>query len=90
MATNAEFPPYEYNEDGKIKGFDIDLITAIADLLGKKVTVIDMHFDSVIPAVQSGKADIGASGITVTEERKKNVDFSRPYYNASIVIVVRK
>jgi polar amino acid transport system substrate-binding protein len=90
IATNAEFPPYEYNDNGKIVGFDIDLARAIADLLGKELVVVDMHFDSVIPAVQSGKADLGVSGITINEERKKNVDFSEPYYHASIVIVIRK
>jgi len=90
MATNAEFPPYEYIEDGKIKGFDIDLARAIADLLGRELKVTDIHFDSIIPAVQSGKVDMGASGITVTEPRKKNIDFSQSYYSASIVIVIRK
>lgn len=89
MATNAFFEPYEYYEDGKIVGFDVDLGTAIADKLGMKLEVKDMEFDSIITAIQSGKADVGISGMTVTEDRLKNVDFSTPYTTSTQVIIVR-
>lgn len=89
MATNAFFKPYEYYDDGKIVGIDVELGTAIADRLGMKLEVKDMEFDSIITAIQSGKADIGISGMTVTEDRLKNVNFSIPYTTSMQVIVVR-
>ena len=88
MATNAEFPPYEYYEGDEIIGIDVELVDAIAKKIGMELKIEDMAFDSVIPAVQSGKADLGASGITVTEDRKKQVDFSDTYYTARQVIIV--
>ena len=76
VGTNAEFPPYEYYEEGKITGIDMDIMQAVCDKLGMELKIEDMAFDSVIPAVSTGKVDIGASGFTVTEERKKNVNFT--------------
>ena len=67
----------------------LDISNAIADYLGMKLSVEDMEFDSIITAVSSGKADMGISGITVTEERKKNIDFTIPYATSSQVIIVR-
>ena len=67
MATNAEFPPYEYYEGEDIVGLDADFAQAIADKLGMDLKIEDMAFDSIIPAVTSGKADFGAAGMTVTE-----------------------
>ena len=61
MATNAEFPPYEYHEGDEVVGIDVDIASAIAEELGMELKVEDMAFDSIIPAVTSGKADIGAS-----------------------------
>ncbi len=90
MATEATFPPYEYIEDGVIKGIDVDIAQAVADILNKELVVEDMAFDSIIAAVQSGKADIGVAGMTVTEDRLKNVDFTEPYTTATQVIIVRK
>lgn len=90
MATNAEFPPYEYHEGDKVVGVDADFARAIADKLGKELVIEDMAFDSVIVAVQGGKADIGAAGMTVTEDRLKNIDFTESYCTASQVIIVRK
>jgi len=90
MATNAEFPPYEYKENDEILGIDADLAQAIADRLGMSLTIEDMSFDSIIMAVQGGKADFGAAGMTVTEERKEEVDFSDSYYTGRQVIIVRK
>lgn len=88
MATNAEFPPYEYYEGDEIIGIDAEFAAAIADELGMKLKIEDMAFDSIIPAVQGGKADFGAAGITVTDERKTQVDFSDSYYTGRQVIIV--
>ena len=89
MATNAEFPPYEYHENNEITGIDVDMAQAVADKIGRKLKVEDMDFDSVTPAVTSGKADIGVAGITVTEDRLKNVDFTDSYATSKQVIIVR-
>lgn len=88
MATNAEFPPYEYHDGGNIVGIDVEIAQAIANEMGMELKIEDIAFDSIIPAVQSGKADFGAAGMTVDEDRKKNVDFSDTYAQASQVIIV--
>lgn len=88
MATNAAFPPYEYYENGTIVGIDADMAQAIADKLGMNLVISDMEFDSIIAAVQSGKADFGAAGLTVTEDRLKNINFSEAYTTAKQVIIV--
>ena len=74
LGTNAAFPPFEYVEGNKVVGFDI----------------VDMSFDSLIPALSSGAIDFIAAGMSVTEERKQNVDFSVPYYESEQVIIIRK
>ena len=89
MATNATFPPYEYYEGGEIVGIDADLMQAIADILNKELIIMDIDFDAIITAVQGGKADVGASGMTVTEDRKKNIDFTDTYTTSKQVIIVR-
>ncbi len=88
VATNAEFPPYEYYEAGKITGMDMDIMQAVCDKLGMEMQIEDMAFDSIISAVSTGKVDIGAAGFTVTEERKKNVNFSDTYTTSKQVIIV--
>ncbi|MFT3984715.1 MAG: transporter substrate-binding domain-containing protein [Lachnospiraceae bacterium] len=90
MATNAEFPPYEYYEGDAIIGIDAEIAQAIADDLGMKLQIEDMAFDSVIAAVQSGKADMGIAGLTVTEDRLVNVNFSDSYTQAAQVIIVNE
>ena len=90
MATNAEFPPYEYHEGGKIVGVDVDFATAICDKMGYALKIEDMAFDSIIAAVQGGKADFGAAGMTVTEDRLKTIDFTDSYVTASQVVIVKK
>ena len=90
MATNAEFPPYEFYEEEEIVGIDADFAKAIGDKLGMKIVIEDMAFDSIIPAVQSGKADFAAAGLTVTEDREKQVDFSDSYYTGVQVIIVNE
>lgn len=88
MATNAEFPPYEYKEGEKFAGIDVEIAEAIADELGMKLEIEDIAFDSIIAEVNSGKADMGVAGMTVTDQRKKNVAFSDSYATSAQVIIV--
>lgn len=88
VATNAEFPPYESYEGGEVVGIDIDIMQAVCDELGMEMQIEDMAFDSIISAVSTGKVDIGASGFTVTEERKKNINFTDTYTTSKQVIIV--
>lgn len=90
MATNAAFEPYEYYEGNAVVGIDVDMAQAICDVLGYELKIEDMEFDAIINAVQSGKADIGVAGMTVTEDRLKNIDFTDSYTTATQVIIVRK
>ena len=88
MATNAEFPPYEFYENEKIVGIDAEIAEAIATKLGLKLKIEDMKFDSILASVQSGGVDIGVAGLTVTDERKKSVDFSSSYATGVQSIIV--
>ena len=88
MATNAQFPPYEYYEGDKIVGIDAEIAGAIAEKLGLELVIEDMEFDSIIEAVKSGKADIGMAGMTVTPERQETVDFTATYATGKQVIIV--
>ena len=88
MVTSADFPPYEFYQGKKIVGIDADIIREIARRNGFELVIEDMKFDSIIAAIQSGKGDIAASGLTVTEDRKKKVDFSNSYVTAKQVIIV--
>ena len=90
MGTNAAFPPFEYVEGTEVVGFDVTLAKMIANDYGKKLQVSDMAFDSLIAALQSGSIDFIAAGMTATDERRKNVDFSEPYYKTNQVIIIRK
>ena len=90
LGTNAAFPPFEYVEGKNIVGFDITMGQKIAKNAGMKLEVVDMAFDSLIPALQSGTIDFIAAGMSVNEERKKNVDFSETYFESEQVIIVRK
>lgn len=89
MGTNAEFPPYEFYEEGKIVGIDAEIAQAIADKLGMELKIEDMSFDAIIPSVTSGKADFGAAGMTVTEDRLVSVDFTESYATSTQVIIVK-
>ena len=77
MGTNAAFPPFEYTTSqglvGEFDGIDVAIANKIAENVGKELQIEDMEFDSIIPAITSGKADVGAAGITVTDERKEEV-----------------
>ncbi len=90
MATNAYFQPYEYYDGDKIVGIDAEIADAIAKKLGLELVISDMAFDSIITAVNAGSADFGLAGMTVTDERKKEVDFSISYANGVQVIIVKE
>ena len=90
MITEATFPPYEFRDGTKVVGVDVEICRAIAAELGKELQVEDVEFDSVLPSLIAGKAELAAAGITVNEDRKKMVDFSDPYVETGIVIVSAK
>ena len=90
MATNAQFPTYEYYDGKDIIGIDADIAKAIADKMGLELKIEDMEFDSIITAVSTGKADLGLAGMTVDPDRQKNVDFSDPYATGVQVIIVKE
>ena len=91
MATNAAFPPYEMTtDDGGFEGIDVEIATEIAKKLDLELVVDDMDFAAVLTAVQSGKSDIAMAGLTVTEERKKNVDFTDTYAKGVQSIIVKE
>ena len=90
LGTEASFPPFEYTEGTKVVGFDISQSQIFANDAGRKLQVVAMAFDSLIAALQSGAIDFIAAGMTVTEERMLEVDFSEPYYQSKQVIIVRK
>ena len=88
MGTNAEFPPYEYYEGQEIVGIDAEMAAAVAEKLGMELKIEDMAFDSLIPALSSGKVDIVAAGMTVTEDRLASVNFSDTYATGIQAIIV--
>lgn len=89
VATNATYQPYEYYEHGRVVGIDIDIMQAVCDILGMTMKVEDMNFDAVITSVQTGKADVGAAGLTVTRERQNNVLFTDTYTSSRQMLIVR-
>ena len=90
MATNAEFPPYEYYEGDKIVGIDAEVAALIADKLGLELEIADVAFDSIIPGVQSGKYDMGMAGMTVNDERLEKVNFSTSYAKGIQAVIVKE
>ncbi len=89
MATSSGFPPFEYIAGGACVGVDVDIATEIAKDLGVTLEVQDMDFESIIGAVKSGKVAMGVAGLSINEDRLKNVDFSVEYVNSKIVILVK-
>lgn len=89
MVTEAGFAPYEYYDNGEVVGVDVDIAKEIAKEMGKKLVVKDVAFDSIINEVKTGKADFGAAGISYTDERAKQVDFSINYSTSNQVVVVK-
>lgn len=90
MATNAEFPPYEYMEGNEIVGIDAEIAKAIAEKIGYELVIENVDFDSLIPGVQTGKYDFVAAGMTVTDERKEQVDFTDSYATGIQSIIVKE
>ena len=88
MATNAEFPPFEYLEDGKMVGAEIDMAYLIAEKLGMELEISNIDFDAALTGAATGKYDMALSGITASEDRKQNMNFTVPYYEASQAIIV--
>ncbi len=88
MGTNAQFPPYEYYEGDKIVGIDAEIMEAIAGKLGLTLEIVDMDFSAIVTSVQTGKVDVGCAGMTVTEERLENVNFTDSYATGIQVIIV--
>ena len=91
MVTNAEFPPYESKDNkGNVVGIDVDIMKAICDMLDMDLEINDTAFDSILANVERKMADVGVAGMTITEERRKQVDFTDPYTTAKQVVLVRK
>ena len=90
VGTEPTFPPFEFTENDKDVGFDIDLLQAISSKIGYKMEVKNLGFDALIPALKSGQIDIIAAGMDATEERKKQVDFTDVYFSGGYTVVVRK
>lgn len=90
VGTDATFPPMEFVKDGKRTGFDIELMEALAKTMGKKIQWIDIDFKGLIPGLISNRFDIAASAIYMTDERRKVVNFSDPYYRGGLAVLVRR
>lgn len=88
VATNAFFPPFEYYNGNKLTGIDMKIASLIAEKLNKTLYILDEKFDSLISSVKNGEADIAMAGMTVTETRKEQVDFSVEYYKSAQVLMV--
>ena len=90
VGTDPTFPPFEYTEGGKRVGFDVELIEAVAKVLNRKVEWTDIDFKGLIPGLLAKRFDVAASAIYITDERKKVVDFTEPYYPGGLVIMTAK
>lgn len=90
VGTEAGFAPYEYMEGDKVVGIDMDIAQAIADDMGKELEIKNMDFEGALLAVQQGKVDFVAAGVSVNDDRKKVMDFSHEYVNSTEVVVVNK
>ncbi len=90
IATSPDFPPFESLEGNEVVGIEVDIMELICKELGVELEIVQMDFDSVLLGIQSAKYDCGMSGITATDDRKENMLFTTPYYNAAQVIVVKE
>lgn len=88
MLTNASFPPFEYVKDGTVQGVDVEIAKLIAQEMGKELEIVDMDFDLIVAGVKGGKGDLGVAGLSIDEERLKQVTFSIPYVDSVLVILV--
>ncbi|MFT3717516.1 transporter substrate-binding domain-containing protein [Pseudorhodoferax sp.] len=89
VATDATFPPMEFFENGQRTGFDTELVEAVGKQLGRKVEWVDIDFKGLIPALVSRRVDMAVSAIYITDERRKVVDFTAPYYAGGLVAMVK-
>ena len=89
VGSNMAFAPFEFVENGKPAGFDMELTVAIMKTQGAEVQLNNLPFDGLIPALQAGTIDIAMSGMTITEERQKRISFSEPYYDNGLVVMIR-
>ena len=89
VATDATFPPMEFVENGQRTGFDTELVEAVGKQLGRKIEWVDIDFKGLIPALVSKRVDMAVSAIYITDERKKVVDFTVPYYAGGLVVMVK-
>ena len=89
MGTNAEFEPFEYRDGLEVVGFDVEIAKKVAEKLGKELVIEDMAFDSLVMALNTDKIDFIAAGMTATEERKTQVDFSDAYFSSQQMIIVK-
>ncbi|XJZ27904.1 transporter substrate-binding domain-containing protein [Bacillota bacterium Lsc_1132] len=90
VGVDTTYPPFEFKEGNEYKGIDIDLINAIAKNQGFKIQLMPMDFGGIIPAMQANQLDVAIAGMSITDERKKIVDFSQPYFDAGLTVVVKK
>ncbi|WP_317303255.1 basic amino acid ABC transporter substrate-binding protein [Acidaminococcus timonensis] len=93
VGTNPSFAPFEFTDkkDGKVQGFDIDLINALAKKAGyEKVTIKSIAFDGLIPSLESGNIDVSITGMSITDARKQKVNFTDPYYESGLMALVKK
>lgn len=88
VGIDTTYPPFEFEEDGEYTGIDIDLINAIAENQGFEIEFNPMDFGGIIPALQAGQLDVAIAGMSITDERKEIVDFSDPYFDAGLSLVV--
>ncbi|MDN3017328.1 transporter substrate-binding domain-containing protein [Paenibacillus sp. BSR1-1] len=89
VGVDTTYPPFEFKEGNDYKGIDIDLINAIAKNQGFKIELSPMDFGGIIPAMQANQLDVAIAGMSITDERKKVVDFSTPYFDAGLTVVVK-
>ena len=90
MVTEASYPPYEFLRGREVVGVDVEVCRAVAETVGRPLRVVNVDFDAVIASVVSGKADLAAAGLTVTEDRRTSVDFSDPSLTTGLVVIYRK
>lgn len=89
VGVDTTYPPFEFKEGDEYKGIDIELINAIAEKEGFKIELSPMDFGGIIPAMQANQLDVAIAGMSITEDRKKIVDFSTPYFDAGLIVVVK-
>ncbi len=92
VATDNGYVPFEYidEDSGELVGFDIDLITAVAEEAGVEIEFETLDFDGIVAGIGSGRFDIAIAGMTITEERQESIDFTQPYYEAGLILAVKE